>query len=105
MGPPQPARPRGLPGRAERRRVDLYLDRQGVDTSTPVGEALFQMLGVFAEFEPQHHSSAHRGGHRQSARARHQERQADRQGEDDSGREAAIRAALGERQGHPEGRA
>src|SRR6186713_942051 len=31
--------------------VDLYLDRQGVDTSTPSGKALFQMLGVFAEFE------------------------------------------------------
>jgi DNA invertase Pin-like site-specific DNA recombinase len=30
---------------------DLYLDRQGVDTSTPAGKALFQMLGVFAEFE------------------------------------------------------
>ena len=29
----------------------LYLDRQGVDTSTPGGRALFQMLGVFAEFE------------------------------------------------------
>ena len=32
-------------------RVDLYLDRQGVDTSTPAGKALVQMLGVFAEFE------------------------------------------------------
>jgi DNA invertase Pin-like site-specific DNA recombinase len=31
--------------------VELYLDRQGVDTSTPAGKALFQMLGVFAEFE------------------------------------------------------
>jgi len=31
--------------------VDLYLNRQGVDTSTPAGKALFQMLGVFAEFE------------------------------------------------------
>ena len=31
--------------------VDLYLDRQGVDTSTPAGRALFQMLGVFSEFE------------------------------------------------------
>jgi DNA invertase Pin-like site-specific DNA recombinase len=31
--------------------VDLYLDRQGVDTSTPAGKALFQMLGVLAEFE------------------------------------------------------
>jgi DNA invertase Pin-like site-specific DNA recombinase len=31
--------------------IDLYLDRQGVDTSTPSGKALFQMMGVFAEFE------------------------------------------------------
>jgi len=31
--------------------VDLYLDRQGLDTSTPAGKALFQMLGVFAEFD------------------------------------------------------
>ena len=31
--------------------VDLYLEQQGVDTSTPAGKALFQMLGVFAEFE------------------------------------------------------
>jgi DNA invertase Pin-like site-specific DNA recombinase len=32
-------------------RVDLYLHRQGLDTSTPAGKALFQMLGVFGEFE------------------------------------------------------
>jgi DNA invertase Pin-like site-specific DNA recombinase len=31
--------------------VELYLDRQAVDTTTPAGKALFQMLGVFAEFE------------------------------------------------------
>ena len=31
--------------------VDLYLHQQGLDTSTPGGRAMFQMLGVFAEFE------------------------------------------------------
>jgi DNA invertase Pin-like site-specific DNA recombinase len=31
--------------------VDLYLHKQGLDTSTPSGKAMFQMLGVFAEFE------------------------------------------------------
>lgn len=31
--------------------VDLYLHQQAVDTSTPGGKALFQMMGVFAEFE------------------------------------------------------
>lgn len=31
--------------------IDLFLHQQGVDTSTPGGKALFQMMGVFAEFE------------------------------------------------------
>jgi DNA invertase Pin-like site-specific DNA recombinase len=31
--------------------VDLYLHQQGLDTSTPGGRAMFQMMGVFAEFE------------------------------------------------------
>jgi DNA invertase Pin-like site-specific DNA recombinase len=31
--------------------IDLYLHQQGVDTTTPAGKALFQMMGVFAEFE------------------------------------------------------
>lgn len=31
--------------------VDLYLDRQALDTSTPAGRAMFQMLGIFSEFE------------------------------------------------------
>jgi DNA invertase Pin-like site-specific DNA recombinase len=31
--------------------VDLYLHTQGLDTTTPGGKAMFQMMGVFAEFE------------------------------------------------------
>jgi DNA invertase Pin-like site-specific DNA recombinase len=31
--------------------VDLYLHQQSLDTSTPAGKAMFQMIGVFAEFE------------------------------------------------------
>ena len=31
--------------------VDLFLHQQGIDTTTPAGKALFQMMGVFAEFE------------------------------------------------------
>jgi len=31
--------------------VDLFLHQQGLDTSTTGGRAMFQMLGVFAEFE------------------------------------------------------
>ena len=33
------------------RGCDLYLHQQALDTSTPAGRMLFQMLGVFAEFE------------------------------------------------------
>ncbi len=32
-------------------KCDLYLHQQALDTSTPSGRAMFQMLGVFAEFE------------------------------------------------------
>ena len=31
--------------------IDLYLHQQAVDTTTPAGKAMFQMCGVFAEFE------------------------------------------------------
>ena len=31
--------------------VDLYLHQQALDTTTPSGKAMFQMCGVFAEFE------------------------------------------------------
>ena len=31
--------------------IDLYLHKQGIDTTTPIGKAMFSMLGVFAEFE------------------------------------------------------
>lgn len=41
----------GLLGDLDARRVDLYLHAQALDTSTPSGKAMFQMLGVFAEFE------------------------------------------------------
>ena len=31
--------------------VDLYLDQQAIDTTTPTGKLLFQVTGAFAEFE------------------------------------------------------
>ena len=31
--------------------VDLYLDQQSIDTTTPAGKLLFQLTGAFAEFE------------------------------------------------------
>jgi DNA invertase Pin-like site-specific DNA recombinase len=33
------------------KQVDLYLHQQGIDTTTPSGKAMFQMMGVFSEFE------------------------------------------------------
>ena len=31
--------------------VDLYLDQQSIDTTTPAGKLMFQVCGAFAEFE------------------------------------------------------
>jgi DNA invertase Pin-like site-specific DNA recombinase len=31
--------------------VDLYLDQQAIDTTTPMGKLVFQIAGAFAEFE------------------------------------------------------
>lgn len=42
--------------------VDLYLHKQGLDTSTPSGRAMFGMLGVFAEFEREMISERVRAG-------------------------------------------
>jgi DNA invertase Pin-like site-specific DNA recombinase len=41
----------GLLSELHAKGVDLYLHQQGLDTSTPSGRAMFQMMGVFAEFE------------------------------------------------------
>jgi DNA invertase Pin-like site-specific DNA recombinase len=61
---------------------DLYLEKQAVDTTTPAGRALFQMLGVFAEFE---RAIIQERIHAGLARARAKgtrERQTNRPGED-----------------------
>jgi DNA invertase Pin-like site-specific DNA recombinase len=41
----------GLLQEMHSKHVDLYLHQQGIDTTTPSGKAMFQMMGVFAEFE------------------------------------------------------
>jgi DNA invertase Pin-like site-specific DNA recombinase len=41
----------GFLGELHAKRIDLYLHQQGIDTTTPAGKAMFQMMGVFAEFE------------------------------------------------------
>lgn len=38
-------------GELQAKGVNLYLHQQGLDTQTPAGKAMFQMCGVFAEFE------------------------------------------------------
>lgn len=40
-----------LLGDLNSRNIDLYLHVQALDTSTPSGRAMYQMLGVFSEFE------------------------------------------------------
>lgn len=35
----------------DKAKVGLYIHQQHLDTTTPAGRAMFQMLGVFAEFE------------------------------------------------------
>src|SRR5947209_3282537 len=32
-------------------KIDLFLHQQGLDTSTPTGRAMYQMAGIFAEWE------------------------------------------------------
>jgi DNA invertase Pin-like site-specific DNA recombinase len=41
----------GLLSDLQTKGVDLYLHQQGIDTTTLAGKAMFQMCGVFAEFE------------------------------------------------------
>jgi DNA invertase Pin-like site-specific DNA recombinase len=40
-----------LLGELRTARIDLFLHQQGIDTKTSAGKAMFQMIGVFAEFE------------------------------------------------------
>ena len=32
-------------------KIDLFVHQQGIDSAAPAGKAMFQMMGVFAEFE------------------------------------------------------
>ena len=41
----------GLLTELHAKKVDISLHQQGLDTSTLSGRAMFQMMGVFAEFE------------------------------------------------------
>jgi DNA invertase Pin-like site-specific DNA recombinase len=41
----------GTIGHLEAAGVELYLEQQAIDTTTPMGKLLFQITGAFAEFE------------------------------------------------------
>ena len=73
--------------------VGLYLHQQGLDTSTPSGRAMFQMMGVFAEFE---HAMIRERVMAGLARARDEGTKLGRRPieETDGRKAAAIRAAL-----------
>src|ERR1700736_667782 len=71
--------------------VDLFLHQQGIDTTTPAGKAMFQMMGVFAEFERAMIQERVRAG---LARARSEGKQLGRPRVDEK-TEIAIRKALG----------
>jgi DNA invertase Pin-like site-specific DNA recombinase len=70
--------------------IDLYLHQQGIDTTTPAGKAMFQMMGVFAEFERSMIKERVRAG---LARARDEGKTLGRP-KINAEREAAIRRAL-----------
>ena len=62
----------------------LFLHQQGIDTTTPAGKAMFQMMGVFAEFERAMIAERVRAG---TARAKSQ------------GKHCAVRASLAKGKG------
>jgi DNA invertase Pin-like site-specific DNA recombinase len=72
--------------------IDLFLHQQGLDTTTPSGRMMFQMMGVFAEFERAMIQERVRAG---LERARAQGKRLGRR-PIDARKEAAIRADLRE---------
>jgi len=70
--------------------IDLYLHQQGIDTTTPAGKAMFQMLGVFSEFERAMIRERVNAG---LARARANGKMLGRP-QTEAGKEAAIRESL-----------
>lgn len=74
--------------------VDLFLLRQGLDTSTPSGRAMFQMLGVFSEFEAAMIRERVRAGVARAQRKGTKSGKAIGRPKLDHKREAAVRKAL-----------
>jgi DNA invertase Pin-like site-specific DNA recombinase len=74
--------------------VDLFLLQQGLDTSTPSGRAMFQMLGVFAEFEAAMIRERVRAGVARAKRNGTKSGRAIGRPKLDAKREASVRRAL-----------
>ena len=75
-------------GELKAKGVDLYLHQQHLDTATPAGKAMFQMLGVFSEFEREIIRERVNAG---LARAKAQGKTLGRPRRDDAKRLAAVR--------------
>jgi DNA invertase Pin-like site-specific DNA recombinase len=80
-------------GELKAKGVDLYLHQQSLDTSTPAGKAMFQMLGVFSEFEREIIRERVLSG---LERAKSQGKKLGRPSRDDPKRLAAIRKLRGQ---------
>ena len=71
--------------------VDLYLDQQAIDTTTPMGKLVFQVTGAFAEFERTHDSPTHQSRPQARRRPGREARSAeDRQHDRTQGAKAAC---------------
>jgi DNA invertase Pin-like site-specific DNA recombinase len=75
---------------------DLYLHQQGIDTRTPAGKAMYQMLGVFGEFERSMICERVNAG---LARAKSQGKKLGRRRDDDVQRLAEVRRLRAEGMG------
>ena len=75
---------------------DLYLHQQGIDTRTPAGKAMYQMLGVFGEFE---RSMIRERVNARLARAKSQGKKLGRRGVNDELRLAEVRRLRAEGMG------
>ena len=80
-------------------KVDLYLDQQQIDTTTPSGRLLFQVTGAFGEFERSMIRERVNAG---LARAKAQGKTLGRPKNNDPKQRASRGAAAEEGAGHPE---
>jgi DNA invertase Pin-like site-specific DNA recombinase len=69
--------------------VDLYLDQQNIDTTTPMGKLVFSITGAFAEFE---RSIIQQGVYAGQARARAQGKTLGRPKVDEATQSAILRS-------------